>query len=283
MLEQEEYIEQAYLFRVLRERLVENMPLQELLSQTKEEILATTKLPMALDFMLGELKHRGVFGAAMARLPHYFSPFQTYVIQEAENERGRFDMRVALEILRHEAEYRAQAPAPQGLFFFQFETICRNRLRYDPGLLAISNDPVFDANWREWILAVRRQIGLVDLADLLLARSEFYANRRALRGQPTPDKPILFGEKEGKIAAANRRKDPLFLFAALQRHLGYPAVPRVKPYDPTPQLIPQMLRRLERLEVRLKLLEDEQREGIDITKFYTPPPGAVPPPKPPSG
>ena len=29
-------------------------------------------------------------------------------------------------------------------------------------------------------------------------------------------------------------------------------------------------RRVERLESRTKLLEDEQREGIDITKFYAP-------------
>ena len=37
---------------------------------------------------------------------------------------------------------------------------------------------------------------------------------------------MLFGEKEGRIAMANRRKDPLYLFSALQRHLGYPSVPR---------------------------------------------------------
>jgi hypothetical protein len=31
-----------------------------------------------------------------------------------------------------------------------------------------------------------------------------------------------------------------------------------------------MLRRVERLETRLKLLEDEQRGGIDLTKYYGP-------------
>ena len=35
--------------------------------------------------------------------------------------------------------------------------------------------------------------------------------------------PPLFAEKEGKIAKANRGRDPL-LFAALQRQLGYPEV-----------------------------------------------------------
>jgi hypothetical protein len=29
-----------------------------------------------------------------------------------------------------------------------------------------------------------------------------------------------------------------------------------------------MLRRLERLETRIKLMEQEQRAGMDITKFY---------------
>ena len=41
--------------------------------------------------------------------------------------------------------------------------------------------------------------------------------------------PALFGEKEGKIAKANRGRDPLYLFAALQRQLGYPEVPRPRP------------------------------------------------------
>jgi hypothetical protein len=33
-------------------------------------------------------------------------------------------------------------------------------------------------------------------------------------------------------------------------------------------MIPQMQRRIERLEARMKLMEEEQRQGIDITKFY---------------
>ena len=47
-------------------------------------------------------------------------------------------------------------------------------------------------------------------------------------------------------------------------------MPRPKPADETQQLLPQMLRRMERLETRLKLLEDEQRGGIDLTRFYGP-------------
>lgn len=83
------------------------------------------------------------------------------------------------------------------------------------------------------------------------------------------EKPILFGEKEGKIAWANRQKDPMYLFAALQRHLGYPTAPRIKRIDETREQIPLILRKLERLELRIKLLEEEAREGLDITKFYS--------------
>jgi hypothetical protein len=271
MLDREEYIEQAYFFRMLSERLPENFPLQELLGQIRHELLATTKLPMAIDFMLAELRHSGLMSAAMNRLQHYFTPFQCYIIDAAEDERGRFDMRVAIEVLRHEAAYRSKAPRPEGLFMYQFETLSRNRLRYDRGLDAIARDPLYDESWREWIYTVRRQVGIVDFADMIYVRSWEYIRRCTRPGQPPPEpeKPVLFGEKEGKIAWANRDKDPMYLFAALQRHLAYPTAPRIKRLDETLEMIPQMLRRLERLETRIKLLEEENREGIDITKFYT--------------
>ena len=59
MLDREEYIEQAHLFRTLGERLAENVPMQELLEHVKQEVLSTTRLPMAIDFLLTELKHIG--------------------------------------------------------------------------------------------------------------------------------------------------------------------------------------------------------------------------------
>jgi hypothetical protein len=86
------------------------------------------------------------------------------------------------------------------------------------------------------------------------------------------DAPVLFGEREGRIALANRRKDPLFLFSSLHRQLGYPEVPRQKPADRQQDLLPQLARRLEQLEARLKLLEEEQRGGLDLTRFYERPP-----------
>ncbi len=272
MLEREEYIEQAHLFHALGERMKQNMAVQELLLSIKEEILATTRLPMAMDYMAAELKLMGVFSTAMAKLPHYFTPFQTFVAAEAEDERGRFDLAVALRILEREAHYRASGATPQGVFLYQFECLCRNRLGYDKGLQAVAGDPIFDDNWRQWILTVRRQVGIIDFADMIYVRSERYVQERRRQGlgQEEAGGVPLFGDREGRIAWANRRKDPLLLFAALHRQLGYPAVPKLEPIDRTPEIIPTLLRRLERLETRIKLIEEEQKGGIDLTKFYGP-------------
>lgn len=265
-LDREEYVEQAYFFRTLRERMQLAMATQDLLVSIRQEILATTKLPMALEFMAQELRHTGGFATAMARLAHYFTPFQTFVVREAESEGGRFDFRVALEILEKDADYRAQSPSPQGVFLYQFETLCRNRLGYDRGLEAMAGDSVYDEAWREWILTVRRQVGIIDFADMIFVRSEHYT-----RHHEPHDKPILFGEKEGRIALANRRKDPLFLFSALQRHLGYPAVPRPPREKSVDDLVPRMERRLKNLEQRFQLLEEEMRGGINLNRYYGPP------------
>ena len=276
-LGREEYIEQSHFFRTLGERLLENVPAQEVLGSVREEVLATTKLPMAIDFLLGELRHAGVLGPAMALLPHYFTPFQVFVVQESENERLRFDLRVGLEILRREAEYRSGSPTQQGIFLYQFEALCRNRLGYDRGLEAIAGDRAFDATWRDWIRKLRRQVGMVDVADLIYVHSEHYWQRQGGKKSGVEDDParnavVLFGEREGRIALANRRKDPLYLFSSLQRQLGYPEVPRIKPADKEQLLLPQLARRLEQLEMRLKLVEDEQRGGVDLSQFYERPP-----------
>ncbi|QDS97335.1 hypothetical protein [Adhaeretor mobilis] len=271
-LQREEYVEQHHLFAVLGERMKENMPAQEVLAAVREEVLATTKLPMAIDFLLSELKHTGAFADGMRRLGHYFTPFQCYVMSEAENDKRQFDLRVALEVLAKEAEYRASEATRQGLFIYQLEVLCRNRLGYDQGLDAIAADPSYTSEWAEWIFTVRRQIGLVDLADLLYVRSEFALERNQHLQQSGSPVPILFGIQEGRIAWANRRKDPLLLFAAMHRHLGYPAVPRPANADPEERLLPTLARRVEQMNARIQLLEEEQRGGIDLERFYVKPP-----------
>jgi hypothetical protein len=268
-LDRSEYVEQAYFFGLLENRIVLEIPIQELLEQVHFEIAANTRLPMAIDFLLTELKHGGVMAPAMHRLGHYFTPFQTYLIAEAEREEGKFDMRVALKVLQAEAQYRADGGSHGGLFFYQFEAICRNRLRYDPGLAAIAADPSYDEVWKAWVLRLRRDIGLIDFADFLFVHSDEYRRKMVAIGESVEHRgPFIFGQQEGRIAFACRRRDPLYLFGALQRHLGYPAVPRVTPVDRTMDAIPQLFRKLEQLEHRLKLMEQENRAGIDITKFY---------------
>ena len=53
-LDREEYIEQTYFFRVYRERLEQNVATQDILLGIHEEILSTTRLPMAIDFLPGK-------------------------------------------------------------------------------------------------------------------------------------------------------------------------------------------------------------------------------------
>lgn len=277
----EEYIEQAYLFHGLNNRIDAADPVQTVMKHLRDEVLATTKLPMAIDYLLAELTHLGVMSTAMKKLSHYFTPFQAFLIEAAEDDQGRFDMRRALLILEYEARYRADNATPIGLFVFQFETLCQNHLDYDHGLNAMSQDPMFNEEWSKWILAVRHKIGIVGIADLIYLYSQLYVDRQhqlsqdwieedgqELQKDMLPD-AVLFGEREGRIALANRNKDPLYLFSALHRQLGFPSVPRPKKKDPNEDLIPKMVRQLERFESRLKLLEDEQRDkGIDLSQFY---------------
>jgi len=271
MLDREEYVEQAHLFRALAERIGAGFATQEALLAIGEEVLATTKLPLAIDYLVTELRAVGTLSTAMARLAHYFTPFQTFVMREAEQEGGRFDIRTGLAVLEREAAYRAEGASPQGLFFYRFECLSRNRLDYAHGLAAVADDSIFSPAWQSWIGMVSRQVGLVDLADLVYVRSP-ESRRQGRHGAaaepPTDDDPpILFGAAEGRIARANRGKDPLFLFAALQRQLGYPLPPRPAPVVPTADTPAALARRMERLEMRIKLLEEEARGGIDLSRF----------------
>lgn len=274
VLDREEYVEQAYFFRVFRERLADNLPAQEILQTVHEEILSTTRLPMAIEFLRGEVVLNGRLSTGFARLAHYFTPFQTFVMTQAEEDRSRFDQRTAFEILQHEAAYRAQGATPAGLFVYQFESLSRNRLGYDRGMQAMAGDPLFARQgWSDWILHARLQLGSVDFTDLVYRHSAQYQLDRHRAGSQVPaTHAILFGEKEGRIAKANRGKDPLYMFAALQRQLGYPAVPRpARGVGGEPQ-IGQLLAKLSQLEKRLQLVEAEQRGAVDLSQFYVAPP-----------
>lgn len=271
VLDREEYIEQSYFFRTFRERLADNLPAQDILARMHEELLTTTRLPMAVQFLTTELKHSGVLHTGMERLGHYFTGFQTFVIGQAEQEGMRFTMATALLILEREAAYKAESPTCPGLFVYQFEAICRNRLGYQTGLTAMAKDPMYDADWRAYLDTVRKQVGIVDFADLVFVRSEAYLQeQRRADPQYQPTSPPLLGEKEGKIARASRGRDPLYLFAALQRQLGYPEVPRPKVRDEESNRVDSMQVKIREMEARLKLLEAEVRGNVDLSQFGKP-------------
>jgi hypothetical protein len=272
ILDREEYIEQAYFFRVLRERMATDMAVQDILVHIHEEILATTRLPYAIQFLATEVKHSGVLSSGFARLPHYFTPFQAFVITQTEEEGRRFSIETALVVLEREAEYHAGSPTAAGLFVYQFETLSRNRLGYDPGLRAMAADPFYDGDWQAYLEMVRRQVGVVDFADLVYLRSRLYVAEQR-RSDPAYEPPLspLFGDKEGKIARANRGRDPLYLFAALQRQLGYPEVPRPRPRDDTAAKLETLRAKMRDMEMRIKLIESELRGQVDLSQFLAKP------------
>ncbi len=271
-LDREEYIEQAYFFRILRERIAENLAIQDVLARIHEEILATTRLPMAVQFLATEIKHTGLLSSGFSRLAHYFTPFQAFTLQQTEDEKKRFSIEIGLLILEREALYRAGTPTSAGLFVYQFEAISRNRLGYDEGILCMQADSFYDADWKFFLGLVHHHVGTVDFADLVYLRSHLYVQdqRRLNPGYEPPALP-LFEEKEGKIAKANRGRDPLYLFAALQRQLNYPEVPRPKARDDLATNVEALKVKIKELETRLKLVEGELRGQIDLSEFMAKP------------
>lgn len=271
ILDREEYIEQAYFFRVLRERLLEGLATQTILEGIHQEILSTTRLPLAIQFLSTELKHAGLLSSGFARLGHYFTPYQTYVVAGSEDETKRFSTDLALLVLEREAQFRAGSISKAGLFVYQFEALARNRLGYDAGLKAMQGDPFYDDDWRRFFDLLKTQLGLFDLADVLYARSDMYVMEQRRRDPAyEPPVPPLFGEKEGKIARANQGRDPLYLFAALQRQLGYPEVPRPRTRDDVSVKVETLQAKMRDLEMRFKLLESEVRGTLDLSKLVDP-------------
>jgi hypothetical protein len=258
---------------VYRERLLESVPSQEILQTIHEELLATTRLPLAIDFLRAEILHHGRISGAMTRLAHYFAPFQAFVIRCSEEDESRFEQLTALRILELEARYRARSPGMAGLFIYQLECIARNRLGYTDGLKAMSDDPLYSDDWRRWILRLQSELGTLELAELIYRVSEHFYTRRATGRSKQADADrglVLFGEQEGRIARANIGRDPLYLFAALQRHLGYPSVPKSVVNDDNERLPKALEVRLQKIEQKLKILEMETKGGLDLSRFYKP-------------
>ena len=78
-------------------------------------------------------------------------------------------------------------------------------------------------------------------------------------------------EKEGKIARANRGRDPMYLFAALQRQLGYPEVPRTRRADELEARVLVLEQRIAGLENRLKIAESDLHQDVDLSQVLVKP------------
>jgi hypothetical protein len=272
VLEREEYIEQAYFFHAFRERLIDGLPSQDILSRIGEELLSTTRLPLAVSFLCTDIKGSGVMAPAMARISHYFTPFQTHVVDQAEQDTSRFAMEQALLVLEREAKFKAENPSLPALFVFQFEALSRNRLGYTKGLAAMAGDPFYTEDWQDYILTLRSRLGDVDFADLIFVRSEYFVSeRRKLNPEFIPKFPAIFGEKEGKIARANRGRDPMYLFSALQRQLGYPEVPRPRRPDELEARVLLLEQKIAQLENRLKAAESDLQQDDVLTQVLVKP------------
>ncbi|MFK7777379.1 MAG: hypothetical protein QM501_04570 [Gimesia sp.] len=269
-LDREEYIEQTYFFRNYRERLEDDVPSQVILATIYEEILATTKLPMAIDFLKSEILLTGRISDGMEKLSHYFTPFQTFILKNAEKDKSKFDQKMGLKILEREAEYRSETPTSAGLFIYQFECISRNRLGYHTGLDAISKDTLYNDDWSAWIRKLKLQLGAVDFADLLYFRSQHFVDeQQRIPGKENfmPQHPVLFSAQDGRIAKANHNRDPLYMFAALQRQLGYPDVPRNIAKADQSVFHPALESRLHKIETRLQLMDAEMKGNFDLNQF----------------
>lgn len=271
MLDREEYIEQLYFFQTLRERIKASIATQEVLEKIDQEILSTTKLPMAIQFLATEIKDSGLLSTGFKLLGHYFTPFQAFIIKSTEDENRKFSIDTGLHVLEKMAKYLADSPTPSGLFVFQFEILSRNKLGYDEGVLAMADDPLYPAVWRDFIIFVSKQIGLVEFAELVYLRSEYYLElERKQDPNYEPPVPPLFQTKEGRIAKANLGRDPFFLFAALQRQLNYPEVPRSMEKESPKDEMGSIRQRVNDLEMRIKLVEAEVKGNVDLAHFGKP-------------
>jgi hypothetical protein len=124
-------------------------------------------------------------------------------------------------------------------------------------------------------------MGEVEFADLIYLHSEQYIQDQQRLGREGPWPTPLFGLKEGRIAKASHGRDPLYLFAALQRQLGYPEVPRLRPAAEERGVLQMLENKIRELEMRLRLLEGEVRGQIDVIQSLGQPEIAEPPPQPP--
>ena len=247
-------------------------PSQEILARVGEELLSTTKLPLAVSFLHTEIKGSGLMAPAMARIGHYFTAFQTHVIGQAEIAMSRFSMEQALLILEREAKYKADGPSLAGLFIFQFESLSRNRLGYTRGLAAMAQDPFYTEDWSDYILTLQTRLGDVDFADLIFVRSDYFV-QRATEAQPRVraqvSRPLRRAGGEDRPGQPRPRPDVPLLGTPAPAWLSRSPAPR-RP-DELEARVLLLEQKIAQLENRLKVAESELNQDVDLSQVMVKP------------
>ena len=201
VLDRDEYVEQAYLFRAFRDRLADNLPAQDILTRVHEELLSSTRLPYAVQFLVAELKHSGLLASGFEKLPHYFTPFRR--LSSGKQKRNRALPMTTLCSSWSASALQSRDSNEAGLVHIPVRDDRRNRLGYLGGTAA-SRDPLYDGEWRAFVSGSKpRQVGDMDFADLVYLRSELYVQEQRRESIVRTFTNALFGEKEGKIAKAS--------------------------------------------------------------------------------
>ena len=95
-----------------RERLLDGLHVAGHPARIGEELLSTTRLPLAVSFLCTDVKGPGPDGARPWRGSAITSPpFQTHVVDQAEQDTSRFAMEQALLVLEREAKFKAENPS----------------------------------------------------------------------------------------------------------------------------------------------------------------------------
>ena len=142
------YVEQAYFFRTFLKRMADNMPAQEVLESLHQELLSSTRMPMAIQFLATEIKHSGLLATGLERLPHYFTKFQAFSSPEAEDEGRRIIMPTARSSSSRRRRNQANPDRPGCSSTSSKHS--SEPPRYLDGIIAMEDDPLYDADWTEY-------------------------------------------------------------------------------------------------------------------------------------
>ena len=131
---------------------------------------------------------------------------------------------------------------------------------------------MYDANWQDYVLLVRRQLGAVEFCDLVYLRSEYYVvdQRRqnadyeppvaaALRREGRQDRQ---GQPRPGSAVSVRRP------AAPARLSGGAALQAARRHGAK---LAALVQKVKDLETRIKLVEGEVKGHVDLSQFLVKP------------